>query len=226
MRLLLIEDDQELQTELRNSLRSAGFAVDIADNGADGEFLGSTEPYDVVILDLGLPRLSGMEVLRTWREQQNDVPVVILTARDAWHEKVDGFKAGADDYLGKPFHTEELLARIQAVLRRRHGQAQPGLSVAGLTLEPESQSVSNNTGQTYSLTGMEYRLLYYLMSHPGRVLSKTRLAEHIYDGEHESDSNTIEVYIRRLRNKLGDGVIQTRRGQGYVFVQDSSNNDR
>lgn len=217
MRLLLVEDDAALLTELKQSLQRAGFAVDTADNGEDGEFLGSTEPYDVVVLDLGLPKLSGMEVLKTWRGQNNDVPVVVLTARDAWHEKVDGFKAGADDYLGKPFHTEELLARIQAVLRRRHGKAQAMLTGAGLTLEADSQSVSDSEGNSHSLTGMEYRLLHYMMSHPGRVLSKTRLSEHVYDGGHETDSNTIEVYIRRLRNKLGNNIIQTRRGQGYVF---------
>ncbi len=220
MRLLLVEDDAALQNELKESLKEAGFAVDVAENGDDGEFLGSTEPYDVIILDLGLPKLSGMDVLRTWRSQNNDVPVVVLTARDAWHEKVDGFKAGADDYLGKPFHTEELIARIHAVLRRRHGQSQATLTGGGLTLEPDTQSVLDDKGNTFSLTGMEYRLLHYMMSHPGRVLSKDRLSEHVYDGEHEGDSNTIEVYIRRLRSKCGSDIIMTRRGQGYVFTQD------
>lgn len=218
MRLLLVEDDKALQANLKRSLENAGFAVDVADNGKDGEFLGGTEPYDVVVLDLGLPKMTGLEVLKSWRAHNNDVPVVILTARDAWHEKVDGFKAGADDYLGKPFHTEELLARVHAVIRRRHGQAQAVIKTGRLTLDPERQCVTDYNGQLISLSGMEYRLLHYFMLHPNRILSKGRLSEHVYDGGHETDSNTIEVYIRRLRQKLGENVIETRRGQGYVFT--------
>lgn len=218
MRALVIEDDVALQEDLKRSLEAASFAVDVASDGRQGEFLGSTEPYAVVVLDLGLPKLSGLSVLRTWREQGNDVPVIILTARDAWHEKVDGFKAGADDYLGKPFYTEELLARIHAVVRRRHGRAEVCIRAGGLILDPERRSVTDQSGQAIELTGMEYRLLHYFMLHPDRVLSKTRLAEHIYDGEHETDSNTIEVYIGRLRQKLGEKLIETRRGQGYVFT--------
>lgn len=219
MRLLLIEDDDDLREGLQRSLKSAGFAVDITNDGEQGEFLGSTEPYDIVVLDLGLPRMSGLDVLKSWRQQGHDMPVVILTARDAWHERVDGLKAGADDYLGKPFHTEELLARIRAVLRRRHGQSQDLISVGKLTLDTDRQQVADSQGNAIELTAMEYRLLHYFMLHPGRVLSKSRLSEHIYEGEQITDSNTIEVYVKRLRRKLGDEIIQTRRGQGYVFVE-------
>jgi len=217
MRLLLVEDDDALRCELKRSLEHAGYAVDTAVDGEQGEFLGSTEPYDAVVLDLGLPKMNGIDVLKQWRNQSNDVPVVILTARDAWHEKVDGFSAGADDYLGKPFHTEELLARIQAVTRRHHGQAHSHIKLAGLTLDTKRQAVLDKQGNSISLTGMEYRLLHYFMMHPNHILSKSRLSEHVYDGEHECDSNTIEVYIKRLRRKLGEQLIQTRRGQGYLF---------
>ena len=217
MRLLLVEDDTTLRDDLKQSLEHAGYGVDTAADGVEGEFLGSTEPYDVIVLDLGLPKMNGIDVLKQWRSQANDVPVVILTARDAWHEKVDGFNAGADDYLGKPFHTEELLARIKAVTRRRHGQAQSLINVAGLTLDTERQAVLDKHGNTISLTGMEFRLLHYFMLHPNHILSKNRLAEHVYDGEHECDSNTIEVYVKRLRRKFGEAAIETRRGQGYVF---------
>lgn len=217
MRLLLIEDDDALRDDLKRSLEQAGYAVDTADNGEDGEFMGSTEPYDVIVLDLGLPRMNGLDILRHWRKNNNDVPVVILTARGAWHEKVDGFSAGADDYLGKPFHTEELLARIQAVTRRRHGQSHTIINAGGLQLDTERQSVTTKSGDAVDLTGMEYRLLHYMMLHPNHILSKSRLSEHVYDGENEIDSNTIEVYIRRLRNKIGENLIETRRGQGYLF---------
>lgn len=217
MRLLLVEDDDALRGDLKRSLERAGYAVDTAADGEQGEFLGSTEPYDAVVLDLGLPKLGGMEILKQWRSNCNDVPVVILTARGAWHEKVDGFNAGADDYLSKPFHTEELLARLQAVTRRRHGQSQTVISAGGLKLDTERQSVITAEGDSVSLTGMEYRLLHYLMLHPNHILSKSRLAEHVYEGEHEIDSNTIEVYIKRLRSKLGEELIETRRGQGYLF---------
>jgi len=217
MRLLLIEDDDALREDLKRSLERDGYAVDTADNGEDGEFMGSTEPYDVIVLDLGLPRMNGLDVLKHWRKNNNDVPVVILTARGAWHEKVDGFNAGADDYLGKPFHTEELLARIQAVTRRRHGQSRTIINAGGLQLDTERQSVTTKSGDTVDLTGMEYRLLHYMMLHPNHILSKSRLSEHVYDDENEIDSNTIEVYIRRLRNKIGESLIETRRGQGYLF---------
>ena len=218
MRLLLVEDDIALSQHLKKDLAKAGFAVDCAENGVDGEFMGNEEPYDAVVLDLGLPQRSGLDVLRNWRASGNKVPVIILTARDAWHERVDGFKAGADDYLGKPFHTEELVARINALIRRTNQQAVATLSLGGLTLDEDRQEVSVSNGQTFVLTGTEFRLLRYFMLHPGQVLSKTKLTEHIYDYDSDKDSNVIEVYVKRLRQKFGKELIQTRRGQGYIFT--------
>ncbi len=217
MRVLLVEDDPALSAGLKGDLQRAGFAVDVADNGVDGEFMGDEEPYDAVVLDLGLPDRPGLEVLRHWRERDNTVPVLILTARDAWHEKVEGFQAGADDYLGKPFHVEELIARLNALIRRRGGVASPRLKVGGLELDSDQQTVCDSRGQCFELTGTEFRLLRYFMLNPGKVLSKTRLTEHVYDYDSDKDSNVIEVYVKRLRQKLGKDIIQTRRGQGYVF---------
>ena len=218
MRLLLVEDDTLLSGRLRTDLERAGFAVDVADNGVDAEFMGESEPYDVVVLDLGLPRRSGLDVLRHWRAAGNPVPVLILTARDAWHEKVDGFKAGADDYLSKPFHVAELLARLQALLRRGVTRPHGPLQAAGLELDEDTQTARIlATGEVFELTGTEFRLLRYFMRHPGRVLSKSRLAEHVYDFDAERDSNVLEVYINRLRRKLGRDLIATRRGQGYIL---------
>jgi DNA-binding response OmpR family regulator len=221
MRLLLVEDDVLLSGRLRSELEQAGFAVDVAVDGVDAEFMGGSEPYDVAVLDLGLPGRAGLEVLRHWREAGNPLPVLILTARDAWHEKVDGFKAGADDYLGKPFHTAELMARLQALLRRGVARPHGPLRVAGLELNEETQTARIlATGEMFELTGIEFRLLRYFMRHPGQVLSKTRLAEHIYDFDAERDSNVLEVYINRLRRKFGHELIATRRGQGYVLSAD------
>lgn len=217
MRLLLVEDDPGLSRSLKLELESAGFAVDCAMDGESAEFLGSTESYDIVILDLGLPKMPGLEVLRCWRQAENHVPVIVLTARDAWHEKVDGFKAGADDYLGKPFHIEELLARVQALLKRFHGRMQPQLAGCGLTLDEDAQTVSVNGGRPEQLTAIEFRLLRYFMLHPGKVLTRTHLLEHIYQCDSDPASNVIEVYVNRLRRKLGNDLIATRRGQGYVF---------
>ncbi len=217
MRLLLVEDDELLVRRLKPALEQAGYAVDVADNGIDAQFLGEEEPFDAAILDLGLPDRPGLEVLRRWRDQGNDLPVVVLTARDAWHERVDGLKAGADDYLGKPFHNEELLARLQAVMRRRHGRADPCLQVGGIRLDEERQQAAVVGGASETLTGFEFRLLRYFMLHPDRVLSKSRLTEHVYEGDTEPDSNVVEVYIKRLRQKFGDEIIETRRGQGYLF---------
>lgn len=221
MRLLLVEDDAELAARLKAALNQAGFAVDHSDNGIDGEFLGDEEPFDAVILDLGLPGRPGLEVLQHWRERDNPVPVLVLTARDAWHERVDGLKAGADDYLGKPFHIEELLARLNALLRRRHGRSHDQLAVDGLLLDEERQQVVAESGERLELTGTEFRLLRYLMLHPGRILSKSVLTKHVYEGDCDRDSNVIEVYIKRLRQKLGEGYIHTRRGQGYVFGREA-----
>jgi len=213
----MVEDDEALSVPLKKDLKSAGFAVDIANNGIDGEFLGDEEPYDAVILDLGLPDRPGMEVLQHWREKNNKVPVIILTARDAWNEKVAGFQTGADDYLAKPFHVEELVARLNAIIRRRSGEATSVHEVAGLVLDEDHQTVTDKSGSIFELTGTEFRLLRYFMLNPGKILSKTRLTEHVYDYDSEKDSNVIEVYVKRLRQKLGQEKIQTRRGQGYIF---------
>ncbi|NOQ69375.1 MAG: response regulator [Gammaproteobacteria bacterium] len=221
MRLLLAEDDHELVEILKKDLQTAGYAVDIADNGVDAEYLGNEMIYDVAVLDLGLPQRNGIDVLRNWRAAGNHLPVIVLTARNAWHERVDGFKAGADDYLGKPFHVEELLARITALLHRSSQQPGGELQASGLSLDEEQQAVTTEDGQTHKLTGIEFRLLRYFLLNAGRVLSKSRLSEHVYDFDSEKDSNVIEVYVRRLRQLIGKNRIETRRGQGYVFVDDS-----
>ncbi|MFP5505396.1 MAG: response regulator transcription factor [Gammaproteobacteria bacterium] len=218
MRLLIVEDDAELGASLKTALERQGFAADWRDNGIDGQYMGEQEPYDVIVLDLGLPGRPGLEVLRNWRKAGVATPVLVLTARDAWHEKVEGFQAGADDYLGKPFHVEELVARLNALIRRASGVAQSELSVGGLVLDAGTQRVRTAAGADIELTGTEFRLLRYFMLHPGQILSKTQLAEHVYDYDSEKDSNVIEVYVRRLRQKLGDDLIETRRGQGYVFA--------
>lgn len=217
MRLLLIEDDPILGPRLRQTLRNAGYAVDLVDNGIDGQFQGEEESYDAVILDLGLPGKPGLEVLQNWRKAGSPLPVIILTARDAWHERVDGLKAGADDYLGKPFHQEELLARLSALLRRAQERSNPQLSVNGLSLDEERQRVMLTDGKTVELTGTEFRLLRYMMVNSGKLLSKSRLTEHVYEGDADRDSNVIEAYIKRLRQKIGKSLIETRRGQGYIF---------
>ena len=223
MRLLLVEDDASLGQQLKLDLAKAGFAVDLVDNGVDAEFMGREEDYDLVVLDLGLPQRPGLEVLQDWRAAGNKVPVVILTARDAWHEKVDGFKAGADDYLAKPFHIEELLMRIQAVVRRNKDQTGGDeLKVAQLVLDEERQTVTTAAAEVFELTGTEFRLLRYFMLHPGRILSKSVLTEHVYDYDSDKDSNVIEVYVNRLRQKLGKELIQTKRGQGYIFKGDEA----
>ena len=218
MRVLLVEDDPHLGPDLRAELLRSGYAVDLADNGVDGEAMGYEEIYDVVVLDLGLPQRSGLEVLRNWRKRRNNVPVLILTARSAWQERVDGFEAGADDYLGKPFHNEELFARMTALLRRANQQISSTLEVEGFVLNEKTQSVVLDGNEEVSLTGTEYRLLRYFMHNPSRVLSKLQLVEHLYDDGAENDSNVIEAYIKMLRKKIGKERIQTKRGQGYVFI--------
>jgi len=215
LKLLLVEDDFELVKSLKPALKKAGYAVEHSDNGIDGQFMGEEEPFDVIILDLGLPGKPGLEVLSNWRNEGLTMPVLILTARDSWHEKVDGLKAGADDYLGKPFHTEELLARLEALVRRKFGHADNQLRHCGVTLDIGEQSVINQKNESIKLTGIEFRLLHYLVMNPSRVISKTELSEHIYEEEQLKDSNVIEVYINRLRQYLGKDFIETRRGQGY-----------
>ena len=218
MRLLLVEDDAELSKNLYSQLKSKGFAVDVADNGIDAEFMGSQVPYDAVILDLGLPKRPGLEVLQNWRLNDIAIPVIVLTGRDAWHERVDGFKAGADDYLGKPFHFEELLVRIQALVRRDHKVLGKNLESNGLILDEERQQVII-LEKSIELTGVEYRLLRYFMLNSDKVLNKTRLTEHIYEQNFDKDSNLIEVYVSHLRKKIGKERIITKRGQGYIFVE-------
>lgn len=218
MRLLLVEDDETLSNSLKYSLELKGFAVDTAYNGIDAEFMGDEEPYDIIILDLGLPGRSGLEVLANWRKKDNKVAVIILTARDSWHERVDGFKAGADDYLGKPFHFEELLMRIQALLRRVFQVESSSLKTDDFKLDEENQKLLLKEGESIQLTGTEFRLLRYFMLNPDQILSKTKLTEHVYDQEFDRDSNLIEVYIRRIRDKIGKNRIVTRRGQGYIFM--------
>lgn len=214
MRLLLVEDDPTLRAQLRACLADAGYAVDEADNGVDGHHLGAHEPYDAVVLDLGLPRLDGLSVLRRWREAGLTTPVIILTARDGWLEKVAGIDAGADDYLTKPFHLEELLARLRALIRRAQGLASPLLRCGALELDTRHSRVTLQ-GQPVSLTAHEYRLLAYLMHRPGTVVSRTELTEHLYAQDADRDSNTIEVFIARLRRKLPGALIETVRGMGY-----------
>ena len=216
MRVLLAEDDKQLAGRLREDLLRRGFAVDLAGDGVDAEHLGSEEDYDCVILDLGLPGRPGLEVLKNWRRRRKLMPVLILTGRDAWHEKVEGFRAGADDYLAKPFHFEELLARLQALIRRSHGLALPTLGGDGLSLDEDRQTVIRD-GVRCALSGVEFRMLRYMMLHPGKVLSKAELGDHIYANDADKDSNVIEVHINHLRNKIGKHRIRTRRGQGYVY---------
>ena len=217
MRLLLAEDSPELGPRLKTSLERHGYAVDLAADGVSAELQADTIAYDAVVLDLGLPGRDGLTVLQNWRKRGNRVPVIVLTARDEWHEKVRGLKAGADDYLSKPFREEELVARIQAVVRRALGSAQPRVAVEGLTLDEDAQQVVWADGRRVALTAAEFRLLRYMMVHPGRVLSKESLFDHVYGFEGEAESNVIEVYINRLRAKIGRHLIRTRRGQGYVL---------
>jgi len=219
LKLLLVEDDLNLVNNLKPVLKQAGYAVDHADNGIDGQFLGEEMSFDAIILDLGLPGRPGLEILANWRNQGLTVPVLILTARDAWHEKVDGLKAGADDYLGKPFHTEELLARLEALIRRKFGHADNQIKHCGIVLDVRKQTVTNDKGDPLKLTGIEYKLLHYLMMNADKVISKTELSEHIYEEEQLKDSNTIEVFINRLRQYLGKEFIMTRRGQGYQLKE-------
>lgn len=214
MRVLLVEDEPSLAARLRQSLTDAGYAVDVADNGRDAWQMGGVQLYDAVVLDLGLPVLDGLSVLKRWRADGVAAPVLILTARDQWHEKVAGIDAGADDYLTKPFHTEELLARVRALIRRSQGLASPMLQVGPLTLDTRSGRVTLQ-GEPLAMTSHEYKVLAYLMHHADTVVSRSELNEHIYAQDFDRDSNTIEVFIARLRKKLPAGLIETVRGLGY-----------
>jgi len=217
MRILVVEDDPDLRRQLSEALVQAGYAVDAAPDGEEGHYLGETEPYDAVVLDLGLPKMDGVRVLEKWRSAGRDMPVLILTARDRWSEKVAGFDAGADDYVTKPFVTEELLARLRALLRRAAGHASAALECGDLRVDTRAARASVN-GEPIRLTSHEYRVLSYLMHHQGRVVPRTELVEHIYDQDFDRDSNTIEVFVGRLRRKIGSNRILTERGLGYRLI--------
>jgi len=222
MRLLLAEDDAGLGRDLQAKLREEGYAVDWATDGVEAAFLGNEGVYDVVVLDIGLPGRDGLTVLREWRRGGLTMPVLLLTARDAWFEKVEGFEAGADDYLAKPFHVEELVARLRALARRAAEQPADLLADDESLVLDEARQRVRVDGQLVDLTGTEFRLLRYFMHHAGHVLSKSRLAEHLYEFDDERDSNVIEAYVTRLRRKIGRQHIETRRGQGYVFHRGSA----
>ena len=221
MRLLVVEDDRDLNRQVTSALEAAGYAVDRAFDGEDGWFLGDTEPYDAVVLDIGLPKRDGVAILEAWRKAGRQMPVLILTARDRWSDKVEGFDAGADDYLSKPFHMEELLARLRALLRRASGHATSEIVVGPVKLDARAGRVTVND-VLVKLTSHEYRLLSYLMHHVGRIVSRSELVEHLYDQDFDRDSNTIEVFVGRLRRKLGVDVIQTARGLGYIVEADAA----
>ena len=214
MKVLVIEDEVQLAEQLSRALREAGYAVDRAADGEQGEFLGRTEGYDAVILDLGLPKMDGLTVIRHWRDAGVATPVLVLTARGSWHEKVQGIDGGADDYVAKPFQIEEVLARLRALIRRSSGQVTPELRVGNVTLDPRGARVTVD-GVPVKLTSHEFRVLSYLMHHRGRIVSQSELTEHIYAQGFDRDSNTVEVFVARLRRKLGGAFIETVRGMGY-----------
>lgn len=223
MRILLVEDEPVLCNQLAERLRQDGYAVDTSNDGEEGLFYAAEYPIDLAIIDLGLPKLSGIELIQQLRKKGKVVPVLILTARTKWQDKVEGLEAGADDYLAKPFHYEELAARVKALIRRAAGQADPVITVGDVRLNSVTQNVSLNN-KALVLTAYEYRLLYYLMLNAGKVISKMELTDHLYEEDTDRDSNVIEVFIRRLRKKLDpDGTlepIETLRGRGYRFVND------
>jgi len=214
MRVLIVEDEPNLRQQLQNTLEGAGYAVDTADDGEEGHFLGSTESYDAIVLDLGLPEVDGLTVLDRWRKEGKTMPVLVLTARDSWSDKVAGLDAGADDYVAKPFQTEELIARLRALIRRASGNASSELIAGDVRLDTRSGKVTL-AGDPVKLTAQEYKLLSYLLHHKGKIVSRTELIEHIYDQDFDRDSNTIEVFVTRIRKKLGQDVITTIRGLGY-----------
>ena len=216
MRLLVVEDDRDLNRQIVAALENAGYAVDRAFDGEEGWFLGDTEPYDAIVLDIGLPKRDGVAVLEAWRQAARTMPVLILTARDRWSDKVQGFDAGADDYVAKPFHMEEVLARLRALLRRAAGHATNELVAGPVRLDARAGRVTVD-GAIVKLTSHEYRLLSYLMHHAGRIVSRTEIVEHLYDQDFDRDANTIEVFVGRLRKKLGVDIIQTLRGLGYLI---------
>ena len=224
MRILVVEDDRDLSRQLGAALTETNYTVDFAYDGDEGHYLGEGEPYDAIILDLGLPNMDGVSVPKRWRDSGLNVPVLILTARDGWSEKVAGFDAGADDYVTKPYRVEEVLARLRALIRRAAGHASPELTCNGVRLDTRNGRVSVD-GAPVKLTAHEFKVLSYLMHHPDEVVSRTELTEHIYEQDFDKDSNTIEVFVGRLRKKLRSDLIETVRGLGYRLV-DSSKPDR
>ncbi len=214
MRILVVEDDKDLNAQLAEALRDAGYVVDTAFDGEEGHYLGDTEPYDAVVLDIGLPQMDGLSVLEQWRREGRAMPVLLLTARDRWSDKVQGIDAGADDYVAKPFHIEEVLARLRALVRRAAGHASNELVAGPVRLDLKMSRVTVE-GRPIKLTAHEYKVLEYLMHHPDKVVSRTELTEHLYDQDFDRDSNTIEVFVGRLRKKLGIDIIETVRGMGY-----------
>ena len=219
MCVLVVEDDKNLNRQIKDALTEAGYAVDVAFDGEEGHFLGDTEPYDAVVLDIGLPQMDGLSVLEEWRRAGKTMPVLLLTARDRWSDKVQGIDAGADDYVAKPFHMEEILARIRALVRRAAGHASNEITAGTVRLDVKAGKVTVD-GQSVKLTSHELRLLSYLMHHKGKVVSRTELTEHLYDQDFDRDSNTIEVFVGRLRKKLPEECIQTVRGLGYQILED------
>ncbi len=219
MRILLAEDEAQLTREIANSLAQAGYAVDSAVDGENADFLAQTEKYDAIILDLGLPKVDGLTILRRWREAGISTPVLILTARASWSDKVRGIDFGADDYVAKPFKMEEVLARLRALIRRASGQVNPELRCGSVVLDSSATKVTVD-GATIRLTGHEFRVLSYLMHHRARVVSQSELTEHIYSQGFDRDSNTVEVFIARLRRKVGASFIKTVRGLGYQIQED------
>jgi two-component system OmpR family response regulator len=214
LRILIVEDEPALSEQLAGALSDAGYAVDRAPDGERADFLAQTERYDAVLLDLGLPKVDGLTLVRRWRDAGIDVPVLVLTARGSWHEKVQGIDGGADDYVAKPFRIEEVLARLRALIRRASGQSTPAIRCGAVTLDPRTAGVTVD-GAPVKLTSHEFRVLSYLMHHRGRVVSQSELTEHIYSQGFDRDSNTVEVFIARLRRKLGAAFIRTVRGLGY-----------
>jgi two-component system OmpR family response regulator len=219
MRILVVEDDANLNRQIKDALTEGGYAVDSAFDGEEGHFLGDTEPYDAVVLDIGLPQMDGLSVLEAWRRAGRTMPVLLLTARDRWSDKVQGIDAGADDYVAKPFHMEELLARLRALVRRAAGHASNEITAGPVRLDVKAGKVTVD-GQAIKLTSHELRLLSYLMHHKGKVVSRTELTEHLYDQDFDRDSNTIEVFVGRLRKKLPEELIHTVRGLGYQIIED------
>jgi len=224
LRVLVVEDDTDLNRQLVTALKEAGYTVDSATDGEEGHFLGDTEPYDVVVLDIGLPQLDGISVLEQWRRAGRTMPVLILTARDRWSDKVAGIDAGADDYVAKPFHIEEVLARVRALVRRAAGHASNEIECGSVRLDSRAGRVTVD-GNPVKLTSHEFKVLEYLMHHRDRVVSRTELVEHLYDQDFDRDSNTIEVFVGRLRKKVAPDLIETVRGLGYRIVEPAKNAD-